>query len=268
VFVRFYLKNNLYDDFKFLTNVYSKMIEKPIRLSKIMSERGICSRREAECFIDLGQVLVDGKLITVQGTKISPDADIELLSQAQQAKNNKVTVLLNKPIGIVSTQPEKGYVPAINLITAKNQITDKKDKKFQYSHLKKLSVVGRLDIDSKGLLVFTQDGVLAKKIIGIDSGIEKEYLVRFIGNVNKEILSKLSYGIHLEGQALKRAGVELMKPNLLKFILREGKKRQIRRMCDIVGLRVVGLKRVRVGKIPLGSLPEGKWRFLRENESF
>jgi len=243
------------------------MEEKIERLSKVMSERGICSRREAEHFIDLGQILVDGQLITKQGTKVSPNAVIELLPQAKKCQNNKVTILLNKPIGYVSAQPEKGYTPAIMLINASNQVKNK-GLAFNPGHRNKLAVVGRLDIDSKGLLVLSQDGVLVKKIIGPESLIEKEYLVRVEGNVSEEALRKLRFGLYLDGKALKRAKVELLQNNLLKIVLIEGKKRQIRRMCDLVGLKVVNLKRVRIGNVLLGDLPEGKWRFLRSDESF
>lgn len=244
------------------------MEEKLERLSKVMSARGICSRREAEHFIDLGQILVDGKIVTVQGTKVSENAVIELLPSAQRYQSKKVTILLNKPIGYVSNLPEKGYVPAIELITFSNQIKGRNEPSFNPGHRNKLAVAGRLDIDSKGLLVLSQDGVLVKRLIGQDSTIEKEYLVYVEGNISQESLKKLRFGLFLDGKPLKRAEVEILKPNLLKFVLREGKKRQIRRMCELVGLKVVGLKRIRIGKVLLGDLPEGKWRFLGADESF
>jgi 23S rRNA pseudouridine2604 synthase len=244
-------------------------MEKPLsRLSKIMSERGICSRREAEAFIESGQVLVDGQIISVQGTKVSPDAHIELLSHARKMQTNKVTILLHKPVGYVSTQPEKGYRPAIELITPENQVRKDDDMEFSYSHLRKLSVVGRLDIDSKGLLVLTQDGVIAKKIIGPLSNMEKEYMVYIEGTITEAAIERLRFGLSLDDKSLKPVYVELCKPDLLRFILKEGKKRQIRRMCELVGVQVVGLKRVRIGKVQLGELPIGKWRFMRSDESF
>ncbi len=244
------------------------MDEKLERLSKIMSERGICSRREAERFIDLGQILVDGKIVTLQGTKVSKDAKVELLPEARKSQNNKVTILLNKPVGYVSNLPEKGYIPAIELITSLNQIKAPREQSFHPGHRNKLAVAGRLDIDSKGLLVLSQDGVIVKKLIGENSAIEKEYLVYVEGNVTEEAIKKLRFGLFLDGKALRQARVDVLKPNLLKFVLKEGKKRQIRRMCELVGLKATGLKRVRIGKILLGDLPEGKWRFLRPDESF
>jgi len=234
-----------------------------IRLSKLMSSKGICSRREAEAYIDLKQVAVDGKIIEKQGTKVHIDSKIELLPSARKKQKEKVTIILHKPIGYVSCQAEKGYIAAIKLITKENQSKSKDDMILRPHHLNKLSVAGRLDIDSKGLLIMTQDGTLAKKIIGEGSDIEKEYLVRVEGEVTGEKIQKLSYGLFLDNQKLKRAKIEILEPQLLKFILKQGKKRQIRRMCELVDLKVSDLKRVRVGNILLGNLPKGKWKFLQ-----
>lgn len=124
-----------------------------------------------------------------------------------------------------------------------------------------------MDIDSQGLLLFTQDGRIAKKIIGEDSNIEKEYLVRVEGKLPADKLKLLNHGLSLDGKALKPAKVEWLNEDQLRFVLKEGKKRQIRRMCELVGLKVTGLKRVRVGNLKLGKLPEGQWRFVEEEES-
>ena len=244
------------------------MSESLIRLSKIMSERGICSRREAEKYIEQGLVKVNDEVINVQGTKIDPDAKIELIREAKKEQESKVTILLHKPVGYVSNLPEKGYIPAIELIEEKNQVRYPDDRAFKPTHRKKLAVAGRLDIDSKGLMVFTQDGVLAKKLIGQDCRIEKEYLIRVEGAINNEVLSKLRFGLVLDDKPLKRAKVALLQQNILQIILTEGKKRQIRRMCELVGLEVLSLKRVRIGNICLGDLPSGKWRYLTSNEEF
>lgn len=245
-------------------------MKKPIlqRLSKIMSLRGICSRREADRYIEAGQVSVNGKVISELGTKIREDADIQLLSQAKKYQSNKVTILLNKPIGYVSTQPEKEYPEAFDLITPANQHKKDKGPKFDSTHLRKLAVAGRLDIDSKGLLVLTQDGALAKRIVGEESEVEKEYLVRVEGDITELAVRKLKKGLSLDGESLKVAKIEVIEAGLMKFIITEGKKRQIRRMCELVKLRVVSLKRVRVGSVVLADLPEGKWRFLKPNEIF
>ena len=237
-------------------------MEKEImRLCKLMAQRGICSRREAEALIEQKLVAVDGEIIEEQGVKVAVDVKIDLLPRARALQSAKVTILLNKPVGYVSSQPEKGYRPAIELITDENRVDG--GEALIPSNKRKLAVCGRLDIDSKGLLVFTQDGVLAKKLIGENCGMEKEYLVYVDAPPAAEALARLQYGITLDGKPLKRAKVDRLSQHCLRFVLREGKKRQIRRMCEEVGLEVTGLKRVRIGKIMLGDLPEGKWRYLR-----
>lgn len=240
-----------------------------IRLSKLMSEQGLCSRREADRFIELGWVYVDGVQISELGTKILPTQKITLNKAAQAQQTGLVTILLNKPVGYVSGQPEPGYQPAVVLIKPENQfIGMQAGKRFQPVHLKNLAPAGRLDIDSQGLLVMTQDGRIAKQLIGEDSRVEKEYLVRVEGGLAPAKLALLNHGLSLDGQALKPAQVSWQNRDQLRFILHEGKKRQIRRMCELVNLKVTGLKRVRIGQVKLGNLPEGRWRYLEESERF
>ncbi|MBP6057611.1 MAG: rRNA pseudouridine synthase [Nitrosomonas sp.] len=240
-----------------------------IRLSKLMSEQGICSRREADRYIELGWVFVDGERISELGTKIYPTQKIKLNKAAQAQQIQSVTILLNKPVGYVSGQPEPGYQPAVVLIKPENQFCNNAStKRFQPVHLRNLAPAGRLDIDSQGLLILTQDGRIAKQLIGADSQIEKEYLVRVEGFLSKENLALLNFGLGLDGKALKRAQVTWQNQDQLRFILQEGKKRQIRRMCELVNLKVTGLKRVRIGKVKLGNLPEGQWRYLEDGEKF
>jgi len=231
------------------------------RLSKILSMRGICSRREADSYIERGLVLVDGVRVDQLGTKVDPGARIELDPEATSTQEKRVTIIMNKPVGYVSNLPEKDYKPAAELITSENCVGP--FTKFSWT---KLAVAGRLDIDSRGLLIFTQDGRVAKAIIGADTAVEKEYFVRFEGEVTKGMLEKLRFGLSLDGKKLKHADVQQLHENQLRFILREGRKRQIRRMCDQVGLKVYALKRVRVGHIRLGNLKPGQWRTLSDKE--
>src|SRR5690606_337561 len=141
-------------------------------------------------------------------------------------------------------------------------------KTFQRGFLKGLAPAGRLDIDSTGILVLTQDGRVARQLIGEDSTIEKEYLVRVEGELSAAGLKLLNHGLELAGVKLKPAKVSWQNEDQLRFVLREGRKRQIRRMCELVGLHVVGLKRVRIGSVTLGKLPVGQWRYLRPGERF
>jgi len=253
-----------------------------VRLSKRMSELGLCSRREADEWIPHGWVLVDGKPVTELGSRIRPDAEIEIMQEARSEQGERVTVLLNKPVGYVSGQAEDGYEPAAVLFAPENQWEgDPTRKRFAPWQRKSLAPAGRLDIDSTGLLVLTQDGRVARALIGEDSTVEKEYLVRVIwhspqGVVERNIsaefpaddLELLRHGLSLDGVPLKPAKVSWQNEEQLRFVLREGRKRQIRRMCEQVGLQVVGLKRVRMGRVVLGDLPPGKWRFLGQFEKF
>ncbi len=285
-----------------------------VRLNKRMAELGLASRREADDWIAKGWVKVNGK-VAEMGMQVLPTARIEITKQAAGAQANQVTVLINKPLGLVSGQAEDGHEPAITLVQPQNRWVDDNARFFFHpSQLKSLVPAGRLDIDSTGLLVLTQDGRVARQLIGEGSVMEKEYLVRvaFTGVHNAAaatsaaathaplrapnrpaapqqlsriddddpvtsdvrsvfpaaMLARLRHGLSLDGQALKPAVVEWQNPEQLRFVLTEGKKRQIRRMCELVGLKVVGLKRVRVGKIMLGNLPLGQWRYLAPHEKF
>lgn len=240
-----------------------------IRISKIMADRGMCSRREADAFIERGWVSVDGQK-AVLGQKALPDAKITLHRTARDKQTQRVTIILNKPVGYVSGQAEKGYRNAVSLIQAQTQFRgrDKNATRFNPAHLRGLAPAGRLDIDSQGLLVLTQDGRIARQLIGEDSAIDKEYLVRVTGTLDERGLALLNYGLSLDGEALRPAKVSWLNQDQLRFVLNEGKKRQIRRMCEAVGLKVVGLKRMRMGNVVLGDLPEGKWRYLKPNEQF
>ena len=239
-----------------------------VRVSKLMAARGMCSRREADAFIEKGWVFVDGKRVTALGTRVAPTSSIVLDKTAKELQKKQVTILLHKPVGFVSGQPEPGFTPAVTLIKPENQWKNKDVNKFHYSHLQGLAPAGRLDVDSSGLLVLTQDGRIARTLIGEHSNIDKEYLVRVEGALDAKGLALLNHGLSLDDKALKPAKVVWLNEDQLHFTLKEGRKRQIRRMCELVGLKVIGLKRVRIGKIHLANLPLGQWRYLQEDESF
>jgi 23S rRNA pseudouridine2604 synthase len=238
-----------------------------IRVSKLMAERGLCSRREADAYIERGLVFVNGERVTQLGTRTTPDAEITLATAAQAQQARQATILLHKPIGYVSGQAEDGHQPAVMLVGPQSQMAGDAQRFFP-ACLKGLAPAGRLDIDSTGLLVLTQDGRVARQLIGEASDIEKEYLVRVEGALDERGLQRLNHGLSLDGKALKPARVSWQNEDQLRFILKEGKKRQIRRMCELVGLRVTGLKRVRIGQVKLGDLPPGQWRYLRADERF
>lgn len=255
------------------------------RLNKRMAELGLCSRREADDWIGQGWVLVNGE-VAQMGQPVRDDARIEILPEARESQGERVTILLHKTMGYVSGQPEDGHPAAVTLVQSRSRWKDDRGpRRFSPAQLKGLAPAGRLDIDSTGLLVLTQDGRVARALIGEDSGVEKEYLVRVVwapngprapGVVEQDVqsvfpadrLALLRHGLSLDEQPLKPAQVDWLNPEQLRFVLTEGKKRQIRRMCEAVGLHVVGLKRVRIGRILLGKLPPGQWRYLGEGEAF
>jgi 23S rRNA pseudouridine2604 synthase len=247
------------------------------RLNKRMAELGLCSRREADDWIAKGWVKVNGQ-VAPMGLQVGPDAKIDIDPKARGQQREQVTILLHKPMGYVSGQAEDGYEPAVVLVQARTRWKeDRAPQRFSPAQFKGLAPAGRLDIDSTGLLVLTQDGRVARQLIGEDSGVEKEYLVRVsFGQVDTNVqaafppaqLARLRHGLSLDGQPLKPAKVDWQNPEQLRFVLTEGKKRQIRRMCELVGLRVVGLKRVRIGRVTLGNLPAGQWRYLAPHERF
>ena len=245
----------------------------PERLSKRMSALGLASRREADEWIERGWVKVDGT-VAILGLKVLPHQKITIDKQAVAQQARRVTVVLNKPMGYVSGQAEDGYQPASVLVTPENQWrnTGSKNAPVRRQELLGLAPAGRLDIDSTGLLGLTQDGRIAKQLIGEDSEVDKEYLVRVKytrpGKLPTAEMNRLQHGLSLDGKPLKPAKVWWQNDDQLRFVLREGKKRQIRRMCELVGLQVLGLKRVRIGQVMLGELPQGKWRFLGPSEKF
>ena len=243
-----------------------------VRISKLITERGLASRREADDWIAAGWVRVAGQ-VAVLGQRVAPDAPIAIDPRAQRHQARQVTVLIHKPIGWVSGQAEDGYEPAIALVTPANRWPgDASRIEFHPAQLRSLAPAGRLDIDSTGLLVLTQDGRIAKLLIGDQTRVEKEYLVRVAPQdglpVPESTLDKLRQGLELDGVALRPARVSWQNEEQLRVVLREGRKRQIRRMCELVGLQVLGLKRVRIGSVVLGQLPAGQWRYLSDQERF
>lgn len=236
--------------------------DEPVRLNKFMGQSGICSRREADALIAEGLVSVEGEVVTDAGRKLQPGQTLTLGERATAALAEGVTIVMHKPVGYVSGQPEPDKVPAVRLLTAANRIGEGAVPAADAS----LPPIGRLDEDSRGLLLLSSDGVVAKAVIGPESDLDKEYLVRVTGDVTEKKLRILRHGLMLDGRQLKPAYVSRMESHRLKFILREGRNRQIRRMCEMVGLEVTDLLRVRIGPLKLDNLPEGRWRLLTAEE--
>ena len=236
--------------------------DEPQRINKWLGQSGVCSRREADALIADGLVSIDGVVVTDAGRKIEPGQTLTLSDRATQALAAGMTIVMHKPLGFVSGQPEPDKIPAVRLLTEENRIGDGAVPGSDAS----LPPIGRLDEDSRGLLLLSSDGVVAKAVIGPESDLDKEYLVRVLGDVTEKKLKILRHGLMLDGRQLRSARVSRMESFRLKFILREGRNRQIRRMCEMVDLEVVDLIRVRIGPIRLDGLPEGRWRMLQPEE--
>lgn len=235
----------------------------PQRVNKWLGQSGVCSRREAEGLIEAGLVSIDGEVVTDAGRKILPGQTLTLADKAEKKLGSALTIMIHKPEGIVSSQPEGEQIPAVRLIRF-DSLWGSAD--VVPGRNSKLAPVGRLDMDSRGLLILSEDGVVAKAVIGPQSVLEKEYLVRVKGEITDRALGLLRHGLELDERKLKPARVTRVEPQRLHFVLKEGRNRQIRRMCELVGLEVTDLLRVRVGPIKLGDLPEGKWRPLTADE--
>jgi 23S rRNA pseudouridine2604 synthase len=248
------------------------------RVAKRMASLGLASRREADAWIEAGWVRIDGR-VAVLGERVGPESTITIDPAARAHQDAKVTILLNKPLDIVSGQAEDGHTDAASLIRADTRwARDASARRFEGGHARGLAPAGRLDVDSTGLLVLTQDGRVARRLVGEDGGVDKFYLVDVDWTDpaawSDAALTRLRHGIELDDVALAPAAVDRIEGSVdeghgrLRFVLREGRKRQIRRMCEAVGLRVTRLERVRIGRIELGELPPGCWRYLGDDEQF
>lgn len=234
----------------------------PSRINKWLGQSGVCSRREADALIADGLVSIDGEVVTDAGRKIEAGQTLTLSDRAETALAAGVTIVMHKPVGYVSGQPEPGKIPAVRLLIGANRIGDGAVPRKDDS----LPPIGRLDEDSRGLLLLSSDGVVAKAVIGPESKLDKEYLVEVRGPVTERKLTMLRHGLELDGRKLKPARVTQLEPQRLLFVLTEGRNRQIRRMCDLVDLRVTDLLRIRIGPIKLDGVPEGRWRILTAEE--
>ncbi len=235
-----------------------------IRLSKFFTDCGIMSRRAAEEEIKAGKVSVNGKIAEL-GEKIDPENDTILYKgrEIKQKTDSKVTVMLNKPRGIVCTSnDEKGRRSVTDLVRG---VKDECGKPIR------LYPIGRLDMDSDGLLLLTNDGELANKLTHPRHSIPKIYHVTLKGQFEPESLSVLGESVDLDGKRTMPVKVRFVRGDkestVAEFQLYEGRNRQIRRMCELHGVRILRLQRVAIGKLKLGDLADGKWRLLTKEET-
>lgn len=225
--------------------------EKPneIRLNKFISEKGICSRREADKLIEQGRVTVNGEVCQT-GTKVYPKDEVKLDGRLLNKNEELVYIVLNKPPGITCTTDRS--IPG--------NMTDYLD------YPKRVFPIGRLDKDSQGLILITNDGDIVNKILRAGNNHEKEYLVTVNKPINEEFISSMSNGVKILDTITKRCFVKKESKLVFRIILTQGLNRQIRRMCEALGFSVTRLERIRIMNVKLQHLPLGKWRYLTTHE--
>lgn len=222
-----------------------------VRLQKYLADRGVGSRRKCEEYIADGLIRINGKVVTEMGVKVDPEKDaIEVSPEIRMIKQKLVYIMLNKPAGYVTTRCQSEGKTVYDLVGVPERIFS----------------VGRLDKDSSGLLLLTNDGEFAYQLAHPSFEHEKEYEVTVEGNITAGALDKLRAGVKLWGSKTLPTLITKTGKNSFRIVLREGKNRQIRRICRKVGYPVKTLKRVRIGSLTLGSLPEGQWKYLQKTE--
>ena len=227
------------------------------RLQKVLAKAGVASRRGAEELIRHGKVKVDGKVVTEMGTKVDPDTQkIECNGIHLASREKKVYILLHKPAGYLSTASDPQGRPIVTDLL--QNITER------------VYPVGRLDLDTEGALLLTNDGELAQKVLHPSNEVNKTYVAKVKGHPDKKKLTLLSKGIVLDGRKTWPAHIEVMKTEALSATIRitihEGRKRQVRKMFDAIGHSVLELKRTAYGQLKLGKMKLGKYRFLTQED--
>ena len=219
------------------------------RINKYLSVSGFCSRREADRLLELGRVTIDGQT-AVLGDRVHPEQNVCVDGKQICPSDERILIALNKPEGIVCTSSKQD-----------------KDNIIDFIHFeKRVYPVGRLDKDSTGLILLTNDGELMDRILRGRNGHEKEYEVTVNKPMKKEVLQAMSQGVPILNTMTKPCRIERLDQRCFRMILTEGLNRQIRRMCEYFGYRVVTLRRVRIMNIELGDLPVGKWRYVSPDE--
>ncbi|MFL6549882.1 MAG: 23S rRNA pseudouridine(2604) synthase RluF [Povalibacter sp.] len=220
-----------------------------MRLNKFISETGVCSRREADAWIEAGRVTVNGQLAAL-GTKVSEADDVRVDGRTIGTAKQHVYIALNKPVGIISTTER-----------------DMRDNIVDFvGHKERIFPIGRLDRDSEGLILLTNHGDIVNQILRSENDHEKEYLVTVDRPVTEIFLNGMASGVRILGTVTKPCRITRVAPSVFRIILTQGLNRQIRRMCSFFGYKVVRLQRVRIMNITLGNLNVGQWRELNSDE--
>ncbi|MBF4695306.1 pseudouridine synthase [Fusibacter ferrireducens] len=220
-----------------------------MRINKYLSASGVCSRRKADEIIDQGAVTINGELAT-KGSQVTPEDDVCVNGKTITGKEKNIYIAFNKPIGIECTT---------NLAVKDNIIS-------YINYPERIFPVGRLDKNSEGLILLTNDGELSNEILKARHYHEKEYIVTVDHRISEAFLEKMRNGVEILDTTTRPCEVELLRSNMFKIILTQGLNRQIRRMCEALEYKVVKLRRVRIINIEIGDLEKGKWRYLSADE--
>lgn len=223
-----------------------------IRLNKYIASTGFCSRRKAEEYILSSKVSINGKVVTNLSTMVNEENDkVYIDDKLIKIENEKIYIMLNKPIGYITTNSEQfGRHSTSDLLKLPQR----------------LFPIGRLDMNTEGLLLFTNDGEFANKLTHPSHNIKKTYIARVKGIIDNEKLEMLRNGVDIGGYVTKEAKVEKIEDDKLEIVISEGKNRQVRRMCEAVGLHVSALKRIKIGNLSIGKLQLKKYRYLTKDD--
>ncbi len=220
-----------------------------IRLNKYIASSGLCSRREADTLIENGKVTING-IVALQGSKVNPGDIVEVSGRKISPDNEMIYIAFNKPLGITCT-------------------TDRRDPSNIIDYIgfdERIFPIGRLDKNSSGLILLTNDGSIVNKLLRAENGHEKEYLVTVNRPYDKDFIRSMESGVPVLGQLTLPCKIKPSGDKSFKIILQQGLNRQIRRMCEYLGYKVTRLKRIRFMNIMLGDLEQGKWRYLTADE--
>ena len=238
-----------------------------VRLAKRLSETRPCSRREAELYIEGGYVSVDGVVVEEAGARVTMEQRIDVAADATLLEIVPVTILLHKPAGANGGIGKDG-APALHLLNAAALTRSAPGQRFLKRHLAGLTLTTPLETKASGLLIFTQDFRVSRKLVDDAAKMEHEIIVEVTGNIMENGLALLNHGLPFNGKPLPPIKVSWQNENRLRFAVKNPKPGQIEHVCKLVGLSVVSIKRIRIGRIAMASLPLGEWRYLQDHEKF
>jgi 23S rRNA pseudouridine2604 synthase len=244
------------------------MTDTAIRLAKRVAEMIPCSRADAERYIAGGWISVDGAVVEEPATRVTDEQDVAIHPDATADEPAPVTILLHKPVGYNSGVGAQGQ-PALECLAEETLVpADHGGQRFLKRHLARLTLTNPLETSASGLVIYTQDFRVARKLVDEGARVEQEYVVEVSGQIRDGGLALLNHGLSFSGKPIAPMKVSWQNETRLRFALKGVRPGQIEHMCRAVGLTVVAMKRIRIGRVSMASLPVGQWRYLHEYERF